>query len=80
MNLAYFTKNWKTTLQSILTVTLALTGALMMSNTISPKVAAIAASVNGIAKVVIGVFQSDGVQVPAGSTVTQTTKVETPAP
>jgi len=48
-------------MQSILTTTFAVTGALMVSQVISPKVAAICATVNGILKIVLGVFETDGV-------------------
>lgn len=76
--LAHLLTNWKSTVQSILTTTFALTGALMISNVISPKTAAICGSVNAICKVVLGAFQTDGLQVPAGTQVKQTTVVTTP--
>ena len=78
INLEYLTANWKSTVQSILTTTFALTGALMASNVISPKTAAIMASINGICKIVLGVFQTDGVQVPAGTQISTTTVVTPP--
>jgi hypothetical protein len=77
MTLTYFTSNWKSSLQSILTVTLAVTGYLMTASIIHPKTAAILGTINGIAKVVLGIFQSDGIQIPSGSTVKQTTSVTT---
>jgi hypothetical protein len=80
INLAHLTSNWKSTLQSILTTTFALTGALMASSVISPKTAAIMASINGICKIVLGIFQTDGVQIPTGSKVTQTTETVVSAP
>jgi hypothetical protein len=64
--------NWKSTAQSILTTTFAVTGVLMTSSVIKPHTAAILVSVNGVAKVVLGIFQTDGVQLPAGSTVKTT--------
>lgn len=72
--------NWKSSLQSILTTTFAITGALMVSNVISAKTAAILTTINGVCKIVLGVFQTDGVQIPTGSTVTETSKtvVQTP--
>jgi hypothetical protein len=78
MNWSHLTANWKSTLQSILTTTFALTGALMVSSIISPKTAVILTTINGVCKIVLGIFQTDGVQVPANSTVTQTTKIQTP--
>jgi hypothetical protein len=77
MTIPNLTANWKSTMQSILTTTFAVTGALMVSQVISPKVAAICATVNGILKIVLGVFETDGVQVPVGTTITQTTKTST---
>lgn len=70
--------NWKSTAQSILTVTFMLTGSLMVSSVIKPKTAAILVTVNGFCKIVLGLFQTDGVQVPAGSTLKQTTTIQTP--
>jgi hypothetical protein len=80
MNWNHLTANWKSTVQSILTTTLALTGGLMASNVITPQTAAILATINGICKVVLGVFQVDGVQLPPGTNVSQstTTKITTP--
>lgn len=52
-------ENWRTTLQSILTTTFAVTGVLMTSSVITPHMAAILVSVNGVAKVVLGIFQKD---------------------
>lgn len=80
INIEHLMKNWKSTLQSILTTTFAITGALMVSNVISPKTAAILTTINGVCKIVLGVFQTDGIQVPTGSTVTETSKtvVQTP--
>lgn len=78
MNLAHITANWKSTLQSILTTTFALTGGLMVSSVISPKTAAILTSVNAVCKIVLGVFQEDGIVVPANTTIQQTTTLKTP--
>jgi hypothetical protein len=44
----------------------------MTSSVIKPHTAAILVSVNGVAKVVLGIFQTDGVQLPSGSTVKTT--------
>lgn len=70
--------NWKSTLQSVLTTTFAITGALMVSSVIKPNTAAILVTINGVCKVVLGVFQTDGIQVPAGSTLKQTSTLTTP--
>jgi hypothetical protein len=70
--------NWKSTMQSVLTTTFAVTGVLMTSSVIKPHTAAMLVTANGIAKVVLGVFQSDGIQLPGGSTVTEKTTVITP--
>lgn len=78
IDLTHLTTNWKTTVQSILTTTFALTGALMVSNVISPKTAAILVSINGVCKVVLGVFQTDGPALPPGSKLTTTSTVTTP--
>jgi hypothetical protein len=59
MSIPNLAANWKSTVQSILTTTFAITGALMVSNVISPKVAAICATVNGVLKIVLGVFETD---------------------
>ena len=69
--------NWRSTVQSILTTTFAVTGSLMVSSIIKPHTAAILVTINGVAKVVLGVFQTDGIQIPSGSTVTQKTTVTT---
>lgn len=74
----HLTDNWKSTLQSILTTTFALTGSLMLSSVIKPHTAAILVAVNGVCKVLLGLVQTDGVQVPAGSTVKQTSTITTP--
>ena len=82
MTIPHLFDNWKSTVQSILTTTFAITGVLMVSSIIKPHTAGILVAVNSIAKILLGVFQTDGVQIPSGSTVTQTTtsKIETPAP
>lgn len=77
--LTHLLTNWKSTLQSVLTTTFALTGGLMVSSVISPKTAAILTSINAVCKIVLGVFQTDGLQVPAGTQVKQTTTMTTPA-
>jgi hypothetical protein len=61
---SHITNNWKTTVQSILTVTFAVTGVLMTSSIIKPHTAAVLVIINGVAKVVLGLFQSDGVMIP----------------
>lgn len=80
MNLDHLLANWKSTAQSILTTTFVLTGALMTASVIKPHTAAILVTINGVAKVLLGMFQTDGVQIPAGLTVEQTTTVQTPKP
>ena len=80
IDLAHLKNNWKSTVQSILTTTFALTGTLMLSSVIKPKTAAILTAINGVAKVLLGAFQTDGVQMPAGSTMTQTSKTTVTSP
>jgi hypothetical protein len=63
INLKYITDNWKTTAQSILTFTLAITGYLMTSKVISTHTAAICGTINGLCLVVVGVMQKDGINV-----------------
>lgn len=76
INLNHLTQNWKSTVQSILTTTFAVTGALMVSSVISPKTAAWMVTINGICKVVLGVFQTDGASLPAGTNIK--TSITTP--
>lgn len=76
--LQHLTENWKSTLQSVLTTTFALTGTLMLSSVIKPHTAAILVAVNGVCKVLLGVFQTDGIKVPPGSKLTQTSTITTP--
>jgi hypothetical protein len=64
MNFQYLTRNWKTTVQAILTTIFAVTGVLMTSSVISPHTAAVMVTVNGIAKVVLGIFQNDAKPAP----------------
>ena len=52
--------NWKSTVQSSLTTTFAITGALMVSSAIKPQTAAVLIVINSVAKVALGLFQSDG--------------------
>ncbi len=59
MNWKHITQNWKSTVQSILTFTLAITGYLMTCKTISPHTAAIFGMVNGLCLVIVGVMQKD---------------------
>lgn len=59
IDLQHLTTNWKSTVQSLLTVTLAITGYLMASSTIKPHTAVILGTVNGLAKVILGVMQTD---------------------
>ncbi len=59
IDLSHLTTNWKSTIQSILTVTFAVTGYLMVSSTISPHTAGILVTVNGLCKVILGVIQTD---------------------
>jgi hypothetical protein len=70
--------HWQSTVQSILTTTFALTGALMVASIIKPHTAAILASINAVCKVLLGAFQTDGLTVPPGSTVQQNTTIKTP--
>lgn len=56
---AHLTNNWKSSVQSVLTTTFAVTGVLMTSSVIKPHTAALLVTVNGIAKVVLGIFQAD---------------------
>jgi hypothetical protein len=56
----HFITNWKSTVQSMLTVTFAITGYLMASSLIKPHTAIILGTVNGLAKVILGVLQTDG--------------------
>ena len=72
--------NWKSTVQSVLTTTFAVTAVLMGSSVIKPHTAALLVTVNGVAKVLLGLTQTDGIQVPAGSTIDQSTRIQTPAP
>lgn len=78
IDLQHLLSNWKSTAQSILTTTFALTGALMVSNVISAKTAAIMGTANAVCKILVGVLQTDGIQIPANSTVKQTTTIQTP--
>lgn len=73
------TTHWKSTAQSILTTTFALTGTLMVSSIIKPKTAAILVTVNAVAKILLGALQTDGITVPPASTIQQTTTIQTPA-
>jgi hypothetical protein len=52
-------KSWKTTVQPILSGTLAITTALLTIQTISPKTAGILIAVQAISKAIIGVMQTD---------------------
>ncbi len=76
IDFGHLTQNWKTTLQSILTTTFAITGTLMVSSVIKPQTAAILVTVNGICKVVLGVFQTDGSTLPPGTNIK--TSITTP--
>lgn len=51
--------NWKSTVQSLLTTTFAVTGVLATSSIIKPHTAAILVTVNGVAKVLLGLYQTD---------------------
>jgi hypothetical protein len=59
MDLQHLTHNWRTTLQSILTTTFAITGCLMTASIIKPHTAALLVTVNGLCKVILGVLQTD---------------------
>ena len=78
--IAHLMTNWKSTVQSILTTTFAITGSLMVSSIIKPHTAALLVTINAVAKVLLGVFQTDGVQVPPGSTIKSNTTITTPPP
>jgi hypothetical protein len=71
IDLKHLTDNWKSTVQSILTTTFVVTGYLMVSSTIKPHTAAVLVTVNGIAKILLGILQTDGVQVLPNSTISQ---------
>jgi hypothetical protein len=76
----HLTDNWKSTAQSFLTVTFAVTGYLMTSSVIKPHTAVVLGIVNGLAKVILGIYQQDGVVIPANSTISQSssTTIKTP--
>ncbi|WP_213805772.1 hypothetical protein [Granulicella sp. dw_53] len=73
-------KNWHSTVQSILTSTLAITGGLAGLSILSPQTATILGTVNVIAKIGLGMLQTDGIVIPAGSTVSQTQSVTVKTP
>jgi hypothetical protein len=56
--------NWKTTTQSILTTTFAITGYLMVASAISPHTAGILVTVNGLCKVLLGCIEVDATKPP----------------
>ena len=78
VNVAFLTSNWKSTAQSVLTTTFALTGGLMVSDLISKKTAVILTAINGVCKIMLGIFQTDGIQLPPGSKLTQNSTLTTP--
>lgn len=70
----------KTTIQSILTSTLAVTGLLLGTSIISPKVAGIITALNVVAKVGLGMLQTDGINLPPNTKITQTTDTTVTTP
>lgn len=78
--LSHAAANWKSTVQSVLTSVMVMSGVAVTPNPwISTTLAAKILGAGVIAKVILGALQSDGgIQVPGGSKVTQTTKIETP--
>lgn len=78
IDIAHLCTHWKSTAQSILTTTFAITGFLATTSIIKPKTAAVLITVNGLCKVLIGILQTDGISLPPGSTLQQNTKITTP--
>jgi hypothetical protein len=77
--LLHLATNWKTTLQSVLTSVMVLSGVAVTPNPwISTTLAAKILGAGMIAKVILGALQNDGIHIPPGSTVKQTTTVTTP--
>ena len=73
------TSNWKSTVQSILTSVMVASGVAVAPNPwISTALAGKILGAGMIAKVLLGALQSDGIQVPGGSTLKQTTTITTP--
>jgi hypothetical protein len=70
--------NPKTTAQSFLTCFLTLVPTLLAVGAIHGKAAAIAGSLLAVAKVWVGATQHDGVVIPPGTEMKQTTSVTTP--
>lgn len=56
--------NWKTTVQGILSGTIAFTISLLSLNILPPKYAAVATAVQGLAKAILGMYQHDAVATP----------------
>lgn len=93
-SLSHAAKNWKTTVSGILTAVIGLSAAVVAPNPwINSALAAKILGAGVIAKVILGTIQHDGSQttvnlpanaapvqmnIPAGSTVNQTTSIETP--
>jgi hypothetical protein len=65
--------NWKSTLSSILTTTFVVTLGLMQLGTITPHVAAWIIGINSASKIWLGAISTDGVVIPANSTIHQQT-------
>lgn len=78
--LDHLRSNWRTTAQSILTTAFAITGYLMVSSVISPHTAGEFVMINGLCKVAIGLLQTDGIQLPSGTSIetTTTSSITTP--
>jgi hypothetical protein len=52
----------------------------MTSSIIKPHTAAVLVTVNGVAKIILGIFQTDGVVVPPGSTVISSSNISVTTP
>jgi hypothetical protein len=77
--LTHASENWKTSLSGILTAVIGLSAVASSPNPwINSAVGVKILGAAAIAKVLLGLIQSDGIQVPGGSTVKQTTTITTP--
>jgi hypothetical protein len=73
-------KNWKSTVAGILNPIIAMGAAGLFAPNpwISTKTAAGLLWISSAARIFVGLVQTDGIQIPGGSKVSQTTTVETP--
>lgn len=75
-------KNWKTSLAGVLSTVVAMSAAGMFAPNpfINTKVSGYLLAASGAARILLGFFQTDGVQVqvPSSSTIQQTTTIQTP--